>query len=63
LSRSGSSLLVWDDLGRQPEGWLYLVYANSETGLGGEFIVMQIFHIKQKGRTCAVRPFAILHGG
>ena len=24
---------MWDDLGRQPEGWLYPVYANSETGL------------------------------
>jgi len=21
--------IVWDDLGRQPEGWLYPVYANS----------------------------------
>jgi hypothetical protein len=25
--------MVWDDLGRQPEGWLYPLYANSETGL------------------------------
>ena len=25
--------MVWDDLGRQPEGWLYLVYDNYENGL------------------------------
>jgi len=31
--RSGSSLTVWGNLGRQPEGWLYPVYTNSETGL------------------------------
>jgi hypothetical protein len=24
---------VWGDLGRQPEGWLYPVHANPETGL------------------------------
>jgi len=30
---SGSSLIVWNDLGRQPEGWLYPLYANSETRL------------------------------
>jgi len=27
------SLVRWGDLGRQPEGWLYPVYINSETGL------------------------------
>jgi len=29
---------VWGDLGRQPEGWLYPVYANSETGLAGKLL-------------------------
>src|ERR1035437_1653539 len=29
----------------------------------GEASRCRFLHIKQKGRTCAVRPFAILHGG
>jgi hypothetical protein len=31
--RSGPSLIVWSALGRQPEGWLYRVYTNSEPAL------------------------------
>src|ERR1035441_4811229 len=37
--RCGPSLIVWCDLGRQPEGWLYPVYANSETGLAVAWVV------------------------
>ena len=60
---------MWGDLGRQPEGWLYPVYANSENALvdegallesGGSYTeeTLSLFHSLHK---YADRVFAVVH--